>query len=256
MGNLLLNKSIIVIGGTKGVGRGVCVTCALEGAKLIIGGRDETAANEINQEVSGQALHTPVFIKTDVTCIPDLQNIITQTEELNGRIDGFLYYSGLLPAAFIYDTTEELFDSVFDVNVKGAFFASGMVLKSMMKTGGGSIVFTGSAHAYGGEEDRGVYSVSKGALLTLMRHIAKNFAKYNVRSNWITMGWVATPGELALRASQGHDLAWLQEEAKKYTPMGRLLTVEDHVPGIIYLLSDQSSVVTGTELNITGGFSA
>ncbi|WP_320606607.1 SDR family NAD(P)-dependent oxidoreductase [Christensenella hongkongensis] len=254
MSGLLQDKSILVIGGTKGVGRGICESCAREGAKLVIGGRDEAAAVEIIDAVKGEAAYEPVFIKTDVTDLSGLENVVKQTEEKNGRIDGFVYYSGILPSSYICETSEDLFDNVFDINVKGAFFATQAVLNSMKKTGGGSIIYTGSAHAYGGEEDRGVYSVSKGALLTLMKHVSKHFMKYKIRSNWITMGWVATPGELALRASQGHDLAWLEKEAAAATPVGRLLTVEDHVPGVLYLLSDASSVVTGTELQITGGF--
>ncbi len=256
MNGLLQDKSILVIGGTKGVGRGICESCALHGAKLVIGGRDKAAAQEIIDTVKDRAAHLPVFIDVDVTRVEDLRNIVAQTEIQNGRIDGFVYYSGILPSSHICDTSEELFDNVFDINVKGAFFATQMVLCSMKKTGGGSIVYTGSAHAYGGEEDRGVYSVSKGAMLTLMKHVSRNFMKHKIRSNWVTMGWVATPGELALRESQGRDLAWLQKEAAGSIPVGRLLTVEDHVPGVLYLLSDQSSVVTGTELHITGGFTA
>jgi NAD(P)-dependent dehydrogenase (short-subunit alcohol dehydrogenase family) len=252
----LKDKSILIIGGTKGVGRGVSEQCAIEGARVVIGGRDANAADEIAETVKGKALHRPEFVKADVKKIDDIRNIVKTTEELNGRIDGFVYYTGILPVSYIWETDEELFNDVFDINVKGAFFACGMVLESMKKTGGGSIVLTGSAHAYGGEEDRGVYAVSKGALLTLMKHMSKNFSKFNVRTNWVTMGWVATPGELALREKQGRDKEWLEKQAAEDTPMGRLLTVEDHVPGFIYLLSDKASVVTGTELNITGGFSA
>jgi NAD(P)-dependent dehydrogenase (short-subunit alcohol dehydrogenase family) len=252
----LKDKSILVIGGTKGVGRGVCERCALEGAKLVIGGRDEAAAHDIIRGQFGKVLHEPVFIKTDVTVIDDIRNIVDKTVELYGRLDGFVYYAGILPAYYIWETDEELFDRVFDINVKGAFFGSGLALESMKKTGGGSIVLTGSPHAYGGEEDRAAYAVSKGALLTLMKHLSKNFTKYMVRTNWITMGWIATPGELAMRASQGHDIEWIRNQAEKNTAIGRLLTAEDIVPGFIYLLSDKSSTVTGTELHITGGFSS
>jgi len=252
----LKDKSILIIGGTKGVGRGIAERCALEGAKVFNAGRDEGAAEEIAGVVKGKALHQPVFIGTDVRKVDDITNAVKKTEEMAGKIDGFVYYSGILPVSYIWDTSEALFDDVFSINVKGAFFACARVLESMKKTGGGSIVLTGSAHAYGGEEDRGVYAVSKGALLTLMRHLSKNFTKYHIRSNWVTMGWVATPGELALRATQGRDLEWLKKQAAHDTAIGRLLTVEDHVPGFIYLLSDSSSAVTGTELNITGGFSA
>jgi NAD(P)-dependent dehydrogenase (short-subunit alcohol dehydrogenase family) len=240
MGELLKDKSIIVVGGTKGVGRGVAEGCALEGAKLVIAGRDEDAANDIYNEVKAKSLHKPQFIKTDVTKTADLERLVEQTEKMNGKIDGLFYYSGLLPSAYLYETPEEVFDQVMNVNVKGSFYCAANVVKSMLKTGGGSIVFTGSAHGYGGEEDRAVYAVSKGALLTLMKHIAKNYTKHNIRANWITMGWVATPGEMALRTSQGRDMDWLLAQAAKDTPIGRLLTVEDHVPGILYLLSDKA----------------
>ena len=256
MGNFLKDKSIIVVGGTKGVGRSVAEGCSLQGAKVIVAGRDEKAADEIFNNVKTKCLYNPEFIKTDVTKIEELKTLVDKAEKLNKKIDGLFYYSGLLPSAYLYDTPEEMFDSVINVNVKGAFYCSSYVVKSMLKTGGGSIVFTGSAHGYGGEEDRAVYAVSKGALLTLMKHIAKNYTKHNIRANWITMGWVATPGEMALRKSQGRDMEWLLAQAAKDTPIGRLLTVEDHVPGILYLLSDNASVVTGTELHITGGFTA
>ena len=70
------------------------------------------------------------------------------------------------------------------------------------------------------------------------------------------MGWVATPGELAFRESQGRDMGWLNTEGVKYIPMGRLMTEQDHAPAIVFLLSDKASAITGTEMNITGGFSA
>jgi NAD(P)-dependent dehydrogenase (short-subunit alcohol dehydrogenase family) len=251
----LEDKSILIIGGTKGVGRGVAERCAIEGARLVIAGRDEAVAEEIIGKYDGRVPYRPVYIHMDVTDLDEIEEGVAKVEELNGRIDGLFYYSGILPVATLNDTDETIFDRVMDINVKGAFFVCKAVVHSMLKTGGGSIVLNGSAHGYGGEEDRAAYAVSKGALITLMKHISKNYAKYNIRANWITMGWVATPGELELRASQGHDLKWLEKEAAERTPIGRLLTVEEHVPGVVYLLSDESAVVTCTELNITGGFS-
>jgi NAD(P)-dependent dehydrogenase (short-subunit alcohol dehydrogenase family) len=255
MSGALEGKVVLVSGGTKGVGRGVAIEAARQGAKVAVGGRDAAAGEEILGLIRKDG-GDGVFIKCEVTRVDGCEELVNRTEKQYGRIDGFFNYAGILPAARLTDTEETMFDEVFDLNVKAAFFCAKFVVRSMLRTGQGSIVFNGSAHGYGGEEDRASYAVSKGALLTLSRHIAKNYAKHHIRSNWITMGWVATPGELAFRKSQGHDLAWLEKEAAAYTPMGSLLTVEDHVPGVIYLLSDASSKVTGTELNITGGFTA
>jgi NAD(P)-dependent dehydrogenase (short-subunit alcohol dehydrogenase family) len=256
MPGMLEDKVVLISGGTKGVGRGVAIEAARQGAKVVIGGRDRAAGEEILELVKEDGRGEGAFIQTEVTRVEGCEELVRKTEERYGRIDGFYNYAGILPAATLVDTPESMFDEVFDLNVKAAFFCSKFVVRSMLRRKMGALVFMGSAHGYGGEEDRASYAVSKGALLTLSRHIAKNYAKYNIRSNWITMGWVATPGELAFRRSQGHDMAWLEKEAAAYTPMGSLLTVEDHVPGIIYLLSDASSKVTGTELHITGGFTA
>jgi NAD(P)-dependent dehydrogenase (short-subunit alcohol dehydrogenase family) len=146
-----------------------------------------------------------------------------------------------------------MFDDVFAINIRAPFFLCKYAVAEMLKTGSGSIVNVCSPHAYNGDPDRAAYACSKGALLTLTKHIAKNYRQHQIRANTITMGWVATQGELELRRQQGHDLKWLEAEASKVIPMGRLQTVEDHVPGILYLLSDQSSQVTNTELHMTGG---
>ena len=253
---LLENKVIVVSGGTKGVGRGVVEECIREGAEVVIGGRDASAAADISEKMERECGRTPFFVKTEVTEVEGCKKLINDSIERFGKIDGFVNYAGILPEGYLCETDEALYDEVMTLNVKAAFFCSKFAVDHMMKTGGGSLVFVGSAHGYGGEKDRAVYSVSKGALLTLSRHIAKNYAENQIRSNYIIMGWVATPGELAFRKTQGRDLDWLKTEGVKFIPMGRLMTVEDHAAGIVYLLSDKASAVTGTELNITGGFSA
>lgn len=253
---ILKNKVIVVSGGTKGVGRGVVEECVKEGADVIIGGRDEIAAKQIIHDTNEKFGRSPYFIQTEVTEVEGCKQLIDESIERFGRIDGFVNYAGILPEGYLFDTEEDLYDSVMTLNVKAAFFCAKYVVKHMLKTGGGSIVFVGSAHGYGGEKDRAVYAVSKGALLTLSKHIAKNYAENQIRSNYIVMGWVATPGELAFRKTQNRDLNWLETQGVKHIPMGRMMTVEDHTPGIVYLLSDFASAVTGTELNITGGFSA
>jgi len=256
MSGMLEDKVILISGGTKGVGRGVAIEAARQGAKVVIGGRDRAAGEEILKIIQEGGRGEGIFVQTEVTRVEGCEHLVAQTEKKYGQLDGFYNYAGILPAATRVDTEESMFDEVFDLNVKAAFFCSKFVLRAMLRRRQGSLVFMGSAHGYAGEEDRASYAVSKGALLTLSRHIAKHYAKYNIRSNWVTMGWVATPGELAFRKTQGHDLAWLEKHAPAYIPMGSLLTVEDHVPGVIYLLSDASSKVTGTELHITGGFTA
>jgi NAD(P)-dependent dehydrogenase (short-subunit alcohol dehydrogenase family) len=119
---------------------------------------------------------------------------------------------------------------------------------------GGSIIFTGSPHSDAGEIDRVSYACSKGAVVTLANHIAKNYGKYNIRSNYITMGWTPTEGELSLRESQGMSKEDLEKHASSFIPMGRMNTYEDIVPIIIHLLSSNSLMTSGSNIRITGGW--
>jgi len=254
MVNLLLkNKTIAITGGTKGLGRDLALCCAYAGANVSITGRSEKDGKEIAEEINKKLPGKAIYIKSDLSDIKEIENFITETVRYYGEIDGLVNYAGYLLISSIIDTEESLFDEAFNINIKAAFFCTKFALISMIKNGGGSIVNIGSVHAYGGDEDRAAYAVSKGALLALNRYVARNYAKYNIRANWITMGWVPTPGEIELRASQGKDLKWLKSTAKKVIPMGRMQTNKDHIPTIINLLSDQSSQLTGSEIHITGG---
>lgn len=123
----------------------------------------------------------------------------------------------------------------------------------MRQNGGGSIVLTGSAHAWGGQKDRAAYACSKGVLLTLMEHIAHNYASEQIRCNYLTLGWTPTEGEVALRRTQGESEAELRKRAAGILPMGRMLERTDYVDALVYLMSDASSMMTGSTLRITAG---
>ena len=125
----------------------------------------------------------------------------------------------------------------------------------MINTGGGSIVNIGSTHAYAGGSRLSAYACSKGALHTLTRHVAKNYGCQGIRCNWITVGWVATPGELVhAEVDDGHDAKWLEDQGHSRIPLGRLQTAEDIANSALFLLSDESCQVTGTDLHVAGGY--
>jgi len=235
------------------LGHGVVAAVSEQGAHVIIGGRNENDGKAIIKELKEKGGPEALFVVANIRNPEACRNLIETAESRFGRIDGLVNYAGILPVASLLDTEEQLFDDVFATNIKGPFFCAKYAVQSMLRTGGGSIVNVGSCHGYGGDKDRASYACSKGALLTLTKHISQNYAKDQIRCNWITMGWVATPGEMALRHSQGRDMAWLEQTAHQVIPMGRLQTVEDNTLAFLYLLSDMSSQVTGTELHITGG---
>lgn len=249
----LKNKVIVVNGGTKGLGRAVVVEACREGAKVVFSGRNENDGRIVMKEVADNGSEA-IFIKADIRNVKDCENLIKSAEDYYGKIDGLVNYAGITTRGEITEINENTFDDIFDTNFKSVFFCCKFAIRSMLKSKGGSIVNIGSTMGYGGSRDMSAYSCSKGAVLTLTKHIAKNYARYNIKANWITMGWVATPNEVKLFKSKDRSQKWFNEQAQKIMPMGRLQTYEDNVPGILYLLSRLSSQVTGAELHISGGF--
>jgi len=140
-----------------------------------------------------------------------------------------------------------------NINFRAAFFCCQSAIHYMRLNGGGSIVLTGSAHAWGGQKDRAAYACSKGVLLTLMEHIARNYASEHIRCNYLTLGWTPTEGEVSFRAEQGMTEAQLRVNAARVLPMGRMMERNDYVEGIVYLLSDASAMMTGSIFRITAG---
>ncbi|MCF0178720.1 MAG: SDR family oxidoreductase [Bacteroidales bacterium] len=249
---MLKNKVVVISSGTKGVGRQLAIQCAASGAKVVIFGRDEESANAIMRQVEsfdGEIC----FKKSELYSVAEIQELFNFVENKYGCLDGFVNYAGVTPAASFVECSEQLFDEVFDIDIKAAFFASQSAVKIMQKSGGCSIVLVGSTHHTRGNKDRTAYACAKGALFTLSNHIGRHYAVDHIRCNYLVMGWTPTDGELALRRSQGISEDELRSEASAALPLGRMTEADDIVPGIIYLLSDYSSMLTATEFKINGG---
>ena len=248
-----LSKKVIVIsGGTKGVGRELALQCAADGATVIISGRDENSATGIIAAAKNLP-GTIEFKKTDLHSVQSIRELFSYVAGKYNKLDGFVNYAGITPAASLTECTEELFDDVFDIDIKAAFFCCQEAVKLMQQSNGGSIVLVGSTHHTRGNKDRTAYACAKGALYTLSNHIGKHYAEDKIRCNYLVMGWTPTDGELALRKSQGMTEEELRAEAAKAIPMGRMTETTDIVPAMIYLLSDVSSMVTATEFKVNGG---
>jgi len=253
MNNLRLsNKVIVISGGTKGVGKAVAVACAKEGAKVVIGGRDESSATKIIEEI--RKLNSDgMFVYTDLSKVDDCKRLFDNAYEEYGHIDGFFNYAGVTPVSPLDSCDEETFDLVMNINFKSCFFCCQQAIKYMRLNKSGSIVLTGSAHAWGGQKDRAAYACSKGVLLTLMEHIAHNYSSENIRCNYLTLGWTPTEGEIMLRSSLGETEEQLRERASEVLPMGRMCEVEDYIEAIIYMLSEESRIMTGSVFRMTAG---
>ena len=237
-------KTFVIAGGSTGVAKHVVSELVKLGHNVVFGDLD------VKDELKEKQL---LSVYTDVANVNDCEKLFKLAYETFGHIDGFFSYAGITPTQSLLECTEDVHNDIFDVNVKGAVFCSKYAVK-YMKENGGSIVFTGSPHSDAGEIDRVSYACSKGAVVTLANHIAKNYGKHNIRSNYITMGWTPTEGELTLRESQGMSKEDLEKHALEFIPMGRMNKYEDIIPAIIYLLTDNSLMVSGSNIRITGGW--
>ena len=248
----LEKKVIVITGATKGVGRAFAKAAAAEGAIIVGGGRDEEAGIEMMKEVA-DAGSNGTFVPIDLKNTEDIRKIFRIAYKFYGRVDGYFSYGAVTDVSPLDSCDEATYDKIMDVNLRSTFFACQEAIQYMKKTVGGSIVLTGSAHAWGGQKDRAAYALSKGALRILMEHIAHNYASDKIRCNYLTLGWTPTEGELALRASQGESEEELRARAADILPMGRMCEVTDYIEALIYLFSDESRMMTGSTLRITAG---
>lgn len=248
----LSGKVIVVSGGTKGVGKAAAEEFARQGGSVVIGGRDEESALKSIRVMNTYGAQG-IFVHTDLENVRDCRRLFTSGYEAFGRIDGFFNYAGVTPVSPLDSCDEETFDRVMDINFKACFFCCQEAIKFMRECGGGSIVLTGSAHAWGGQKDRAAYACSKGVLLTLMEHISHNYANEHIRCNYLTLGWTPTEGEVSLRNSQGITEAELRRRAADILPMGRMLERADYLEALVYMMSDASQMMTGSTFRITAG---
>ena len=244
-------KTVMILGGGKGVGKEILKASLRKGYNVSFCGRNPNVANEIIQ--SAEAKNKLYFHKIDLNSIQEIENFYTQTIKRFNSIEALIIYAGITPISSIIDAEEDIYDSVFNVNLKAPFFLLKHVLKFMVKSKSGSIVFFGSAHMDYGEVDRAPYALTKSALYTLSTHIAHHYAKYGVRSNYLVMGWTNTEGELKLREQEGINEDELKNKAANNIPMGRMLNPSDPLPAVMHLISDESAMTTGSIIRITGG---
>lgn len=250
-------KVAIVTGGGTGIGQGIAVLLAREGAKVVVANRNASTGEETVRlareagSASGNS-GTATFHPTDVSREADCRALVEVAVSQFGRVDVLVNNAGIFPRATLEETSEELWDQIFAVNLKGVFFCCKYAMPVMREHGGGSVINIGSINAYVGGGNLFAYSISKGGLLTLTRNLAASWARHRVRVNFLNPGWVITPGEVRVQGLEGHGADWLEQQGQRM-PLGRMQTPEDAAWGALYLASDESAMVTGQALNVDGG---
>jgi NAD(P)-dependent dehydrogenase (short-subunit alcohol dehydrogenase family) len=243
----------VITGATDGIGKAIALTFAKEGAKVVMIGRDETKGKAALDEVrkSGYA----VFIKADVSDPSQVKKMIERAIQEYGRIDILVNNAAVCPAGTVLSTSEETWDYVIDLNLKGVFLCSKYAIPYMQKNGGGAIVNVGSINSLMAMENEVAYDASKGGVLMLTKATALDFAKANIRVNCILPGAIETA---MLRASLGTspDPAKARQWITSKHPVGRVGEPREIAEVALFLASDSSSFVTGAAIPVDGGILA
>lgn len=249
----LLGKVAIVTGGGTGIGRGIALRLAGEGACVVVAGRRLEPLQDTVQRICAAGGEASLC-RTDVTVEADCRALVEYAVATYGGLDILVSNAGLYPRRQLAELTQEIWDLTVDVNLRGHFFCCKYAVPALSARGGGSIVFIGSVHGYKGDADVLAYAAAKGGLWTMTRNLAQTFAPQRIRVNYINPGWVASEGEVAHRRELGYPDGWLEEQGRKI-PLGRLQTPEDTAAAVAFLVSDEASQITATLLNVDGGLS-
>ncbi len=240
-------KIALVTGGNSGIGLATAKRFVNEGAYVYITGRREAelqaAVKEIGKNVTG--------VQGDVAKVSDLDRLFAQIKKEKGRLDIVFANAGIATYAPMGTITEEHFDSIFNVNVKGLLFTVQKALALMPD--GGAIVLNASIVGSKGLPANSVYSATKAALRSFARTWTTDLKERRIRVNAVSPGPIDTPGLRDLVASSGAGEDRLKM-ISGLVPLGRLGTPDEIAKAVVFLASDDSSYVTGVELFVDGGF--
>ncbi len=240
------DKVCIVTGGTQGLGEATARLLAERGAAaIVIVGRNAERGGAVVEALARHGT-TGLFVAADLGKVEEVREIVTAADAAFRRVDVLVNAAALTDRGTILDTTPELFDRMFAVNVRAPFFLMQDAAKVMRRTGrGGTIVNILSTSAYGGQPFLTPYSASKGALAILTRNVAYALMRDRIRVNGLNIGWMDTPGEHAIqKRAHGADEGWLAR-AEAQMPTGRLLKPAEVARAIAFLASDESGMMSG-----------
>lgn len=242
----LEGKIALITGGNSGIGLATAKQFVNEGAYVFITGRRDpelaAAAKEIGRNVTG--------VQGDVSNLDDLDRLFAQIKQEKGKLDIVFANAGVAKRAPLGEITEEHYDSIFNINVKGLLFTVRKALPLM--PAGASIILTASVVASKGLSTNSVYSATKAAVRSFARTWTTDLKDRRIRVNAVSPGPIETPmlNELTSTEAGQQRLKMLVDSV----PLGRLGTPDEIAKAVVFLASDDSSYITGTELFVDGGF--
>jgi 3-oxoacyl-[acyl-carrier protein] reductase len=242
----LANRVAVVTGGSRGIGRGIALKLASEGARVVVNYRTNSAAAEgvvaLVREQGGEA----IAVQADVSQMAEAQRLIKTAIETYGRLDILVNNAGTTRDMLIMLMKESDWDLVINTNLKSAFNCSKVTARTMMKQRYGRIINITSVSGLAGQAGQTNYSASKAGLIGFTKALAKELGPRNITANAVAPGFVYT--DLTADLSQE-----MRDLALQMTPLGRFGTPEDMANAVAFLASDEAGFITGQVLSVDGG---
>jgi len=241
----LLGKVALVTGAAQGIGRAIALLLAQKGADIVVSDINLEKAEETAREIEAIGRRA-MAIRADVANTNDVERMVEAILERFGQIDILVNNAGITRDKLILRMTEEDWDAVLNVNLKGTFNCTKAVVRHMSKQRRGKIVNIASVVGEMGNVGQANYSASKAGVIGFTKTIAREFAQRGINVNAIAPGYIETPMTEVLPEK-------VKEELRRMIPMERLGRSEDVAEAVLFLVSEASRYITGQVLNVNGG---
>jgi NAD(P)-dependent dehydrogenase (short-subunit alcohol dehydrogenase family) len=245
--NQFAGQYAVITGGTQGMGEAVARLFARRGAAgLVICGRNKTKGDAVAADLTKGGCKTH-YVEADLTKVENCRKVIAAADKAWGKLHVLVNCAGVTDRGTILDTSPDLFDRIFAVNVRAPFFLMQDSLSIMRRERiEGTIVNLITMSSYGGQSFITAYCSSKGALVTLTRNVAFSVMRDRIRVNGLNIGWSDTPGEdRIMKTYHGAKDGWLAE-MEKQQPFGRLIKPDEVARAVAFLASAESGLMTGS----------
>ncbi|PBQ32767.1 hypothetical protein CNR22_13620 [Sphingobacteriaceae bacterium] len=250
MDKKLANKVVIVTGASKGIGAGIAKQMGAAGAKVVVNYSTSKAdADKVVSEITKKG-GTAIAIQGDVSKSKDVKRLFEETKKEFGNLNVLVNNAGVFAGVSLENFTEEAYRKMFDVNVLGTLLTSHEALK-LFDEKGGSIINISSIVSTEPEPTLSVYGASKAAMSLLTYALSKELGPKNIRVNSLRPSMILTEGLASLGVTPDNPYV---EVMTNRTPLGRLATAEDIGNMAVFLSTEEAGMVTGQEIEVTGGF--